>query len=175
MNKAFRPAAAAALALLACCSPATDEARIARLMNRVGTLAEKRDLPGLMSCLTEDYADFEGRDRPATETLVADHFRRRYGIVVHVLHARVGEVRMDGTASVQADVVLSSGAAEILRRVVRFAGEFYRFDLGLRKTPEGWKIARAEWAPASAEGLFPESLPVLRKLFPGAPESAPEP
>lgn len=174
MKIACRPAAAALLAIFVCCSPGSEEARIASLMGRIGELAEKRDLSGLLSLLTDDYADFEGRGRAATEALVADHFRRRYGIVVHILHAEIGEVRTDGTAAVRADVVLSSGAAEILRKIVRFAGELYRFELELRKTPDGWRVARAEWAPSSPRILFPESLPVLRELFPGTPEFAPE-
>lgn len=143
-------------------------------MDRVGALAEKRDLPGLLSLLTDDYADFEGRDRAGTEALVADHFRRRFGIVVHLLHTEIAEVRADGTATVRTDVVLSSGGAEVLRKIVRFAGEFYRFELELRKTPDGWRVARAEWAASSPDILFPESLPVFRELFPGAPEFAPE-
>ncbi len=143
-------------------------------MDRIGTLAQKRDLPGLLSLLTDDYADFEGRDRAGTEALVADHFRRRFGIVVHLLHTEIAEVRADGTATVRTDVVLSSGGAEVLRKIVRFAGEFYRFELELRKTPEGWRVVRAEWAASSPDILFPESLPVLRELFPGGPEFAPE-
>jgi SnoaL-like domain len=143
-------------------------------MDRIGSLAEKRDIPGLLSLLTDDYADFEGRDRAGTADLVADHFRRRYGIVVHLLHTEIAEVRADGTATVRTDVVLSSGGAEILRKLVRFAGEFYRFELELRKTPDGWRVARAEWAASAQDILFPESLPVLRELFPGAPEFAAE-
>lgn len=166
---------AAFLTLLACCSAGSDEARIAKLMDRVGSLAEKKDLPGLLALLTDDYADFEGRDRAATGSLVAEHFRRRYGIVVHLLHARVGDIRPEGTATVETDVVLSSGGAEVLRRIVPFTGEFYRFTFDLRKTPDGWRFRRAEWTPSAANDLFPESLPVLRDLFPGAPGFLPWP
>jgi hypothetical protein len=169
------PIAAAFLMLVACCSSGSEEARIMKLMERVGSLAEKKDLPGLLALLTNDYADFEGRDRTATEALVADHFRRKYGIVVHLLHAKIAGLRPEGTATVETDVVLSSGGAEVLRRIVRFAGEFYKFKLELRKTPGGWRVGRAEWAPSALNGLFPESLPVLRELFPGAPSFAPGP
>lgn len=146
-----------------------------KLMDRIGSLAEKKDLPGLIALLTHDYADFEGRDRAATEALVAEHFRRRYGIVVHLLHTKVGDIRPEGAASVETDAVLSSGGAEILRKIVRFAGEFYRFKLDLRKTPNGWRVRRAEWAPSAANDLFPESLPVLKELFPGALNLVPGP
>ncbi len=169
MKQPSLPIAAAFLTLLACCSSGSEEARIMKLMDRVGSLAEKKDLSGLLALLTDDYADFEGRDRAATEALVAEHFRRRYGIVVHLLHTEIGNVRSEGTATVETDVVLSSGGAEILRKIVRFAGEFYKFKLELRKTPAGWRVGRAEWAPSALNDLFPESLPVLREFFPGAP------
>ncbi len=178
MKRPSFPVAGALLtlfALLACCSSASEEARVAKLMDRVGSLAEKKDLPGLLALLTDDYADFEGRDRAATEALLADHFRRRYGIVVHLLHTEIGDLGPEGTATVRTDVVLSSGGAEVLRKVIRFAGELYRFKLDLRKTPEGWRVGRAEWTPSALNGLFPESLPVLRKLFPGAASFVPGP
>ena len=176
VKTAFRPAVAAPWRFLACCSAGSEEARIAKLMDRVGSLAENRDLPGLLALLTEDYADFEGRDRAATEALVADHFRRRHGIVVHLLHTEIGEVRPDGTATVEADVVLSSGAAEILRKIVRFAGEFYRFELELRKTPEGWRVAGRNGRPSSPDEPFPR-IPARPQsiCFPGRPDFAPGP
>ena len=54
-----------------------------------------------------------------------------------------------------------------MRKIIRFAGDFYRFKLELRKTPVGWRISRAEWEYLELNGLFPESLPVLKKIFPG--------
>jgi hypothetical protein len=161
--------------LLACCSSGSDEARIAKLMDRIGSLAENKDLSGLLALLADDYEDFEGRDRAATEALLADHFRRRFGIVVHLLHTEIGDVGPEGAATVRTDVVLSSGGAEVLRKIIRFAGEFFRFKLDLRKTPEGWRVGRAEWTPSAMNDLFPESLPALRKLFPGASSFAPGP
>ena len=155
------------LTFLPYCSIESDEAAIQKLMGRVGSLAEKKDLPGLLVLLTDDYADFEGRDRAATEALVAEHFRRRFGIVVHLLHTEIGDVRPEGTATVETDVVLSSGGAEVLRKIVPFAGEFYKFKFDLRKTPDGWRVGQAEWAPSALNDLFPESLPVLREFFPG--------
>ncbi len=134
-----------ALLVLASCARESEEARILKFMNRVGKLVEKKDLSGLLTVLTDDYADFEGRDKKATEALIGDYFRRRFGIVMHLLHTKVGDITAEGEASLKTDVVLSSGGAEVLRKIVRFAGDFYRFKLDLRKTPEGWRISRAEW------------------------------
>jgi hypothetical protein len=157
----------AALLILASCARESEEARILKFMNSIGKLVEKKDLPGLLAILTDDYADFEGRDKKATEALVDDYFRRRFGIVMHLLHTKVGDITAGGEASLETDVVLSSGGAEVLRKIIRFAGDFYRFKLELRKTPVGWRISRAEWEYLSLNDLFPESLPVLKKFFPG--------
>jgi hypothetical protein len=156
-----------ALLLVASCADESEEARILKFMNSVGKLVEKKDLSGFLAVLTDDYADFEGRDKKATEALVGDYFRRRFGIVMHLLHTKVGDITAGGEASLETDVVLSSGGAEVLRKIVRFAGDFYRFKLELRKTPVGWRINRAEWEYLSLNDLFPESLPILKNFFPG--------
>ena len=157
----------AALLILASCARESEEARILKFMNSVGKLVEKKDLSGLLAVLTDDYADFEGRDKKATEALVGDYFQRRFGIVMHLLHTKVGDITAGGEASLETDVVLSSGGAEVLRKIIRFAGDFYRFKLELRNTPEGWRISRAEWKYLALNDLFPESLPVLKKFFSG--------
>ena len=136
-------------------------------MRSVGKFVEKKDLTELLTVLTDDYTDFEGRNKKDTEALVGDYFRRRFGIVVHLLHTEVGDITPEGEASLRTDVVLSSGGAEVLRKIVRFAGDFYRFSLDLRKIPEGWRISRAEWEDLTVNDLFPESLPILKKFFPG--------
>lgn len=160
-------------ALTACRAPSAQE-EIRRVIDRAGRLAEKRDIAGLLGLLSDDYRDFEGRGRAATESLVSEHVRRRSGIVVHLLHVEVPGVDADGTAGAEADVVLSSGAAELLRRALRTAGTTYRFRLSLRKTPDGWRIFRAEWEETGPEGLFPESLPALKDIFSGGRGTPPE-
>jgi hypothetical protein len=63
---------------------------------------------------------------------------------------------------------MSHGAAEVLRKLIRFTGEYYRFRIDLRKTgPVEWRFVYAEWESIGLDGLFPESLEILRKLFPG--------
>lgn len=156
-----------ALLILACCARESEEARILKFMRSVGKSVEKKDLPGLLTVLTDDYVDFEGRDKKATEALIGDYFRERLGIVVHLLHTKLGDITAEGEASLNTDVVLSSGGAEVLRKIVRFAGDFYRFKLDLRKTPEGWRISRAEWEYLTLNDLFPESRPILKRIFPG--------
>ena len=157
----------AALVMVTSCGDESEEVRIVKFMSTISKLVENKDMSGLLTVLTDDYADFEGRDKRATEALVGDYFRRRFGIVVHLLHTKVGDITAGGEASLETDVVLSSGGAEVLRKIVRFAGDFYRFKLDLRKTLDGWRISRSEWDNLALDDLFSESLPILKKFFPG--------
>lgn len=167
--RASRLAAALALlgALTACGAP-SDESRIRGLLKEAAARAEKRDVARLMELFTPEYRDARGRDRAATARLVQDDLDRYRGVVVHLLGARIGEVRGDGTAAVECEIAVSHGAAEVLRKLIRLTGEYYRFRIEVRRTgASDWGFASAEWESIGLEDLFPESLDLLRKLFPG--------
>ena len=166
-RKASGIAFLAAAALAVGCGPSSEEARIRAFLKETMALAEKRDLAGVMSRLADGYSDFEGRDKEATRTLLGDHFRRT-GIVIHLLGVRVTPAGPGGQASVEAEAFLSSGAAEVFRRLLSVSGECYRFDVRLSSaTGAGWQITWARWESVPMSDLFPESLAALRKLFPG--------
>jgi hypothetical protein len=157
---------AAAAALVPACRPASEEARLRAFLKETVALAEKRDLAGVMARVAEDYSDFEGRDKAATEALVRDYFRRT-GIVIHLLGIRVERAGADGQAAVEAEALLSSGAAEVFRKLIRLAGECYRFEVRLARAPDSrWRIIWARWEAVPLSELFPESLALLKKLFP---------
>lgn len=165
-------AAAAALATAVFSAPScgqpSDEAAIRGLLREAVVRAEKRDAGGLMELFAPDYRDFEGRDPEGTRRLVKDYFDHYRGIVIHLLGTRVGQVDPDGSASVEFEVSLSHGAAEVLRKLIRYAGEYYHFRVDLRRTGPGtWRFTSAAWESVSLTELFPESLEVLKKLFPG--------
>jgi ketosteroid isomerase-like protein len=150
------------------CGGPSEEDRIREVIGKAAARAEKRDVEGLMRFLTADYVDGKGRDREATARLVAGYFERYRGVVVHVLGARVGEIAPDGRASVEFEIALSHGAAEMLRKLIRWGGETYRFEADMRKDERGeWRLAYADWDEIALAGLFPESLAVLKELFPG--------
>ena len=160
-------AAAVACLLAASCGRPSEEARIRELLEESAALAEKRDVSGLMDLFTPEYRDFEGRDKAGTVRLVTDYLARYRGVVVHVLGVHPGTVGADGRAEVECEVALSHGAAEILRKLIRIGSEYYRFRFDLRKDAAGeWRFAYAEWEAIALSGLFPESLDILRKLFP---------
>lgn len=144
------------------------EARVRGVLEEAVRRANARDAAGLTALCAPDYADFEGRDAARTRQLLQDHFERYRGIVVHLLGARIGGTEPDGLLPVECDVSLSHGAAQVLRRLIHSAGVLYRFRLGLRPGPgDGWRIATAAWEEVGPAGLFPESLGVLKELFPG--------
>jgi len=155
----------AALSLFVC-RPKTDEDLILELMEKIDKLAEKKDITGLMANLAEDYSDFEARDKNATQAMVKDYFAHYKGIVIHVLSTRIDHVD-PLAASIQTEAALSSGAAEVFRRLVRFSTDNYRFKFKLAKVQGVWKIQYAEWRYVSLNELYPESLTILKKIFPG--------
>ncbi|MCK7482516.1 MAG: DUF2207 domain-containing protein [Candidatus Moduliflexus flocculans] len=100
----------------------------------------------------------------------ADHLDRYRGVVVHLLGAAARR-RSGPTAGppVEFEIALSHGAAEVLRKLIRWSGEIYRFggrraegpagENGVSPTPSGNR--------SPSDGLFPESLAILKELFPG--------
>lgn len=160
-------AAAVACLLAGSCARPSEEARIRELLEETAARAEKRDVGGLADLFTPDFKDFEGRDKAGTVRLVTDYLARYRGVVVHILGVHPGTVGADGRADIECEVALSHGAAEILRKLIRIGSEYYRFRFDLRKDAAGeWRFAYAEWEPLALTGLFPESLDILRKLFP---------
>ncbi len=149
------------------CSSSPDEpARIRAVLDRAAALTEKKDLDRLMDLVAEDYLDADERDKAATRELVSDYFRNRIGIVVHVLSAEVGDDE-DGTVPVRAELAISAGAAQVLRKMFSSLGSCWRFDFGMRKVEGEWKVASAEWTEISTDDLSSAAAGVLEELFRG--------
>jgi phosphate-selective porin len=162
-------AGAAVAALLAAglapgCRAKTEREMIAAVLDDMAAQVEKKDADGLTGHLAEDYRDFEGRDRGQTAAMAESYFKRYHGIVAKVLTSRI-EMGEDGTAAVETDVSLYSGVAAAFRKAVGFSGENYRVSCVFRKNGS-WRISEARWETVPLDGLFPESLKILRELFP---------
>lgn len=149
---------------LVSCGGKTDEDLILKLMDRIGSCAEKKDIEGVAANLAYDYSDFEGRDKQKAKEMVEEYFRQYRGIVIHVLSTRIIEIDMP-EASVETEVALSSGAARVFRRLVRFSTENYRLKIDLIKRNERWQVQFAEWRYVTFDELFPESLTIFNKIF----------
>jgi hypothetical protein len=146
------------------CRAKTDKEIIAAVIADMAARVEKRDTAGLLAHLDPGYRDFEGRDRSQTEAMIGEYFSRYRGIVIQVLASRIA-LESPRQATVETDVALYSGAASAFKKLVGFSGENYRFSCRLRKNG-AWRVSDARWEYIPLAGLFPESLKVLRELFP---------
>jgi hypothetical protein len=149
---------------LTSCVKKTEEDLILEFMERIGKYAEKKDIDSLMMNLAYDYSDFEGRDKWEAKKLIDGYFQQYRGIVIHMLSTRVDEINPP-EASVQSEVALSSGAAKVFRKLVKFSTENYRLSIKLVKRDEKWQIQHAEWKYITFDELYPESLTLFNKIF----------
>jgi hypothetical protein len=124
----------------------------------------KKDIESIMMNLAYDYSDFEGRDKWEAKELIDGYFQQYRGIVIHMLSTRVDEINPP-EAFVQSEVALSSGAAKVFRKLVRFSTENYRLSIKLVKRDEKWQIHHAEWRYITLDELYPESLTLFNKIF----------
>jgi hypothetical protein len=147
------------------CQEKSEKNLILELMENVVNLAEKREIDNLMSNLADDYFDFEGRDKDKTRDFLIQYFEQHKGIVIHILSTRFDEGD-SLRAKIQTEMAISSGGAEVLRRLIKFTGETYRFKIHLLKTNGQWQVQFAEWKDVGVEDLYPESLSSLKKIFP---------
>jgi ketosteroid isomerase-like protein len=147
------------------CGSKTEEDRIRELVKEAGQHIEHIDVSALMDLLSDDYVDHRGRDKIQTKDMVQTYFNEFRGIVVHVLGTRIDEMNLT-EASIRTDAALSSGAARALRKLVPVSTDNYRFEIALVKKQDRWLIIRAGWKHIGIEELFPESLSLLKKLFP---------
>jgi len=151
--------------LLMSCGKKSEQDVILDLMAEVRKLVDKKDSSGLMTHFAEDYIDFERRDKGQTETMIRQYFQDFSGIVTHVLSTRIDEITSQ-EASIQTDVIVSSGGAKLFRKWVKYAGDCYRIRARLVKERDLWKLHFAEWQYVPIEQLLPESTKLLQKIFP---------
>ncbi len=150
---------------LSSCRQTTDEDLILNMFARLAELAENKNIEGMMEFFADDFMDFEGRNKTGLRELLSDYVRGRMGIVVHRLSSRVEDLN-SGRATLRADLALSSGGAEALRRLVRISPDMYRLRIELVKEAESWRVRYAEWSGVSLGELYPDSLSAMKELFP---------
>jgi hypothetical protein len=150
--------------LLISCAPKTDEELILDLMRDVGEFSEKKDIESIMMLLADNYIDFQRQNKSRTRDMIQQYFNQYRGIVIHVLSTQIDEINPP-EASIQTEIAMSSGAAKVLRKVIKFSTDNYRLKMRLIKREGKWQIKYAEWRYISPEELFPESLSILQKIF----------
>jgi hypothetical protein len=127
----------------ACGAPATPEQEIRTLIAAAEESAEARDASALKELVADDYLDSSGRDAADLRGYL------HAWLVAHPsvrLLTRVDSIELEGTQ--QARVALTVG---MLGREAEsdsawdLAGDVWRFDLGLARESEGWRLVRADW------------------------------
>ncbi|MEE9500898.1 MAG: hypothetical protein V3V48_02395 [Candidatus Aminicenantaceae bacterium] len=147
------------------CGEKSDKAVILELMDKAGQYIEQKDADSLMLLVAEDYSDFRGRDKGETKEMAKHYFLEYQGIITHMLSTKIDEIA-PGEASIRTDVLVSSGGAKLFRKFVKFAGDYYRIKARLVKRDGKWLLQYAEWEYTSLDTLFPESVSILKKIFP---------
>jgi hypothetical protein len=139
--------------------------QILELMDKAGQFIEQKDAENLMQLVAEDYMDFRGRNKSETKELAKQYFLDYKGIVTHMLSTKIDAIAVR-EATIRTDVLVSSGGAKMFRKFVKFAGDYYRIKAKLVNREGVWLLIYAEWELISLDVLFPESIPVLKKIFP---------
>ncbi len=144
------------------CGKVDETEEIKERLRTIASQVEKKESGKILSFLTPDYRDFQGRNLEQTAELLDYYFKNYHGIAIHLLDVYVD---IDGQRA-EADVLLSSGPLESLRRLVGIVGSYYRFNFQLEKSGGRWLIKNAAWREIDSSQLLPGSIVILRKLFP---------
>lgn len=132
-----------AIALLAAvigCRSTGDEAAIRQAIDEIAESISRKDSSDIVSYLSPEFLDKDGRDRRAIRQFMVVQFLRNKDIAV--LITRV-EIRVSGqTAIAQLHVGLTGMSGMIPER-----GEYYLANLNWRKEKNKWLLHRLDWEP----------------------------
>jgi hypothetical protein len=147
------------------CSGKSEEDLIRETVNKIGDYAEERDAIGILTVIADDYSDDRERTKEDIEILLDENFDKYTGIVVNILGTKIVQINLP-EAKVEIDTAFSSGAARAFRKIVRFSGHCYRFDVEMIKDIDQWKVKSASWKYISTDELTPEALKAIKEIFP---------
>lgn len=127
-----------------CKKPMTDEEVIRQIVIDAGDLAEKKDLKGVLSYVSESYKDAQGYGRDDIKGFLFVYFRQHERIGVYVRHVDV-EVKGDSAESVVKVIFTGGEEIEGVGDVVPSSGSGYQLDLKLTREEGDWMVVRAKW------------------------------
>lgn len=143
----------------------SEEEILLETIEEIGRYAENRDIDGVLRHISPVYSDDEGHSFEDIQEMMNEYFDKYRGIVVNLLATKIIKLEFPN-AEIQTEVALSSGAAKLFRKAVRYSGRFYRFKVKLVKEKEMWKCTSASWEQIDLKDLLPESLKIIKELFP---------
>ncbi|MEN8154477.1 MAG: hypothetical protein ABFR75_10685, partial [Acidobacteriota bacterium] len=86
-------------------------------------------------------------------------------ISVNILNIETVNNTVD-SADVIAEISFSSGIGKVLSKIANSYGEVYRFSILMSRQGREWVVKNAKWEWMSLSDIYPESLKVLKELFP---------
>ncbi len=129
--------------------------------------ATANDVDLFLSFIDNDYLDEEERTKSDIRVKVENYLNRFKVISINILNIKT--VNKDNeNADVIAEINFSHGLGKMISKIIKSTGETYRFSLRMYRSSNGWVVNSAQWDWMSLEELYPESIKVLRDLFPDA-------
>lgn len=153
------------ITILISCGTSSGRSEIEETIYNAASVAEKRDVEEFMKIISKDYLDREERTRADIEEKIRKYFNRFKGISVNILNVRTVNKGVND-AEVITEISFSSGIGKVFSKVFSSYGEVYRFYISMLYLSERWVVKNAEWEWMSIDEIYPESLKVLRELFP---------
>jgi len=148
-----------------CLKKRDDKDRILDLIDLTAKYAEKKDTSKIVDLLSDDFNTINDQSKKDIRELLTKYFEKYKGVVINILSTNIIYIKSN-KAEIETDVSLSSGISKVLRKIVQYYGETYRFKIILEKDLSEWKFEYAEWKYISITDLFPESYKMLKKMFP---------
>jgi len=148
----LRAALAAGFALALACAdaPANPEERVRAVLAAIEAAAEARDVGALKEHVSESYSDPRGNDARALAGIATFHFMQNRS--VHLLtRVRHVEVSAPGEARAVALVAMAGTPIPGPEALSGLRANLYYFDLRFREEDGSWRVASAEWQPATAD------------------------
>ena len=153
------------ISVFICCNTSSGRSEIEEIIYSAVSAAEDRDVEKFMKIISFEYLDEEERTREDIEEKVKTYLNRFRGISVNILNIKTVNKSMN-SAEVITEISFSSGIGKIFSKIVNSYGEVYRFNISMTRRSKTWVVKSAEWSWMSIDELYPESLKVLRELFP---------
>jgi len=133
--------------LVACGEPRSEPEEEVRAWVAAGVeAAENKERRGVMSLISESYADARGHGHNDVEDLLRIYFLRQHKIG---LVTKIEEITIyDDTA---AKLIMTVGMAGTNDGVLGFSADAYRFDMELQKDGDDWQLIAARWGELGNE------------------------
>ncbi|MDG4598057.1 MAG: hypothetical protein P9F75_20605 [Candidatus Contendobacter sp.] len=142
------------LLLIACSRDATSpETQIRELIAQAQIAAEARDAASLRALIADDYADDQGNNRKAMESLIRLHILRNQSIHLFTRIRDIAFLQPD-RATVRVAAAMAGRPVVSASELAGMNADLYRFDLELVRRGGSWRVQRAVWEPAGLDDFL---------------------